>query len=58
MERALNDSDHARLTCGEHRAIRDALRSGDADAAAAAMSAHMDSAGERLLSAPANSASV
>ena len=56
VERALNDADHARLTCAEHRAVLDALRAHDADAAAAAMSAHMDSAGRRLLGSPAFSA--
>jgi GntR family transcriptional repressor for pyruvate dehydrogenase complex len=48
VERALNDSTDAQLTCNEHRAILDALASGNADEAAAAMSAHMDSAAARL----------
>ncbi len=50
VERALNDTRHAQRTCTEHAAILTALRRRDADAAAAAMSAHMDSAGQRLLS--------
>lgn len=49
VERAVNDADHARLTCEEHRAVLAALRARDADGAATAMSAHMDSAGRRLL---------
>ena len=48
VERALNDSDHAQLTCNEHQAILEALRRHDPQAAADAMSAHMDSAGRRL----------
>jgi GntR family transcriptional regulator, transcriptional repressor for pyruvate dehydrogenase complex len=48
VERALDDSDHARLACAEHRAVLDALRANDSDAAAYAMSAHMDTA-RRLL---------
>ena len=48
VERALNDSDHAQLTCNEHQAILEALRGHDPQAAADAMSAHMDSAGQRL----------
>jgi len=49
VERALDDSDHARLACAEHRAVLDALRANDSDAAAYAMSAHMDTARRRLL---------
>ena len=49
VERALNDTGHARLTCAEHRSILDALTTRDPDQAAAAMSTHMNSAGERLL---------
>lgn len=49
VERALNDTDHATTTCGEHGAILDAVRAHDPDAAASAMSIHMDSAGRRLL---------
>ena len=56
VERALNDSDHAQLTCNEHRAILAALTTGDADQAAAAMSAHMDSAAARLMPTLNNSA--
>jgi GntR family transcriptional repressor for pyruvate dehydrogenase complex len=49
VERALNDSAHASLTCNEHRAILTALSTGRPDEAAAAMSVHMDSAAARLL---------
>jgi GntR family transcriptional repressor for pyruvate dehydrogenase complex len=49
VERALNDTTHAELTCGEHRAILTALATRDPDRAAAAMSVHMDSAAARLL---------
>lgn len=49
IERALNDTTHAQLTCGEHRAILTALSAHDPDQAAAAMSLHMDSAAARLL---------
>ena len=48
VERALNDSEHARTTCHEHAAILTALRAHDPTAAADTMSSHMDSAGERL----------
>ena len=48
VERALNDSDHAQLTCNEHEAILAALRRHDPRAAADTMSSHMDSAGRRL----------
>jgi GntR family transcriptional repressor for pyruvate dehydrogenase complex len=51
VERALNDARHAQLTCTEHAAILAALRARDPDAAAEAMSVHMDSAGERLVTA-------
>ena len=37
VERALGDSDHARLACAEHRAVLDALRAHDSDAAAYAI---------------------
>lgn len=50
VERALNDSDHARRTLAEHDAIVVALRARDPEQAAAAMSRHMDSAAARLLS--------
>ena len=50
VERALNDSDHAQLTYDEHAAILAALDRHDPDAAAAAMSQHMDSARLRLIS--------
>jgi GntR family transcriptional regulator, transcriptional repressor for pyruvate dehydrogenase complex len=49
VERALTDSDHARLACAEHQAVLEALRSHDADAAASAMSTHMETARRRLL---------
>jgi GntR family transcriptional repressor for pyruvate dehydrogenase complex len=49
VERALNDSTHAQLTCNEHRAILIALSTRSSDQAAAAMSVHMDSAAARLL---------
>ncbi|MGI8459349.1 MAG: FadR/GntR family transcriptional regulator [Propionibacteriaceae bacterium] len=51
VERALNDAEHARVTCREHAAIVAALRHRDPEAAAVAMSEHMDSAGARLLAA-------
>ncbi len=50
VERALDDSDHARLTYDEHAAILVALQQHDPDAAAEAMSRHMDSARLRLIS--------
>ncbi len=49
VERALNDTGHAQLTCAEHRAVLTALTTRDPDQAAAAMSTHMDSAATRLL---------
>jgi GntR family transcriptional repressor for pyruvate dehydrogenase complex len=49
VERALNDSDHARLACAEHHAVLEALRAHNADTAASAMSTHMDTARRRLL---------
>ncbi|WP_090593140.1 FadR/GntR family transcriptional regulator [Auraticoccus monumenti] len=49
VERALNDTGHAQLTCNEHRTILTALATGDPEQAAAAMSVHMDSAAARLL---------
>jgi GntR family transcriptional regulator, transcriptional repressor for pyruvate dehydrogenase complex len=49
IERGLNDSDQAHLACAEHRAVLEALRGHDADAAASAMSTHMDTARRRLL---------
>jgi GntR family transcriptional repressor for pyruvate dehydrogenase complex len=49
VERALNDSQHARTTCAEHAAILEAFNRRDPQAAADAMSRHMDSAGLRLL---------
>jgi GntR family transcriptional repressor for pyruvate dehydrogenase complex len=49
VERALNDSEHAEVTCGEHRAVLAALATRDPDRAAAAMSVHMNSAAARLL---------
>jgi GntR family transcriptional repressor for pyruvate dehydrogenase complex len=49
MERAVDDPKHTQLTCREHEAILTALRARDPDAAAAAMSRHMETAGERLL---------
>jgi GntR family transcriptional regulator, transcriptional repressor for pyruvate dehydrogenase complex len=49
VERALNDSTHAQLSCDEHRAILSALSTRNSDQAAAAMSVHMDSAAARLL---------
>ena len=48
VERALADRTHAELALSEHQGIYDALRAGDADAAAAAMSAHMGTAAGRL----------
>lgn len=56
VERALNDAEHAQLTCDEHRAVLAAISTRDADRAAEAMSAHMDSAGARLLPTLAESA--
>ena len=49
VERAVNDTAHARLTCSEHEAILVALRARDPQAAAEAMSRHMDSAAARLV---------
>ncbi|MBT0770070.1 FadR family transcriptional regulator [Kineosporia sp. J2-2] len=49
VERALSDSDHARLTLAEHRAILAALEAHDPVAAATEMSRHMSSAAQRLL---------
>jgi len=49
VERALNDTEHAQLTCSEHRAVLIALSTRDADRAASAMSVHMDSAAARLM---------
>ena len=49
VERALNDADHAQLTCNEHRAVLTAISTHNPDEAAAAMSAHMDSAAARLM---------
>lgn len=49
VERALNDPEHAALTCAEHRAVVESVRRADPDGAAAAMGAHMDSAKGRLL---------
>jgi GntR family transcriptional regulator, transcriptional repressor for pyruvate dehydrogenase complex len=49
IERGLNDSDHAHVACVEHRAVLDALRGHDANAAASTMSTHMDTARHRLL---------
>jgi GntR family transcriptional regulator, transcriptional repressor for pyruvate dehydrogenase complex len=51
VERAVNDAKHAQTTCTEHAAIVKALRARDAEAAAAAMDRHMDSAGARLAAA-------
>jgi GntR family transcriptional repressor for pyruvate dehydrogenase complex len=48
VERALNEADQAHRTLAEHRAVYDALTTGNRDQAAAAMNAHMDSAAERL----------
>jgi GntR family transcriptional repressor for pyruvate dehydrogenase complex len=48
VERALHDPDQAQRTLAEHRAVYDALKSGDRDQAAAAMNTHMDSAAKRL----------
>lgn len=48
VERALNDAEQAQRTLAEHRAVYEAIAAGDPDAAVAAMSTHMDSAGERL----------
>lgn len=49
VERARNDSDHASTTCREHDEVLEALRSGNSEACAEAMSRHMDSAGYRLV---------
>ena len=51
VERAVSDAKQARTTCTEHAAILKALRARDPDAAAEAMSLHMDSAGRRLVAA-------
>jgi GntR family transcriptional regulator, transcriptional repressor for pyruvate dehydrogenase complex len=49
VERAVGDAEHTRLTISEHTAIVAAVRASDADAAGAAMDAHMVSARGRLL---------
>ena len=49
VERAVNDAEHVQVTCAEHAAVLAALEAGDPEGAAQAMSAHMDSAGTRLL---------
>jgi GntR family transcriptional repressor for pyruvate dehydrogenase complex len=51
VERALNDADHARITCVEHRAILAGLEARDPERAAQAMNQHMNSAAARLLPA-------
>lgn len=51
VERAVKDAEQARTTCEEHGAVVDALTARDPDAAATAMSVHMDSAGRRLVAA-------
>jgi GntR family transcriptional repressor for pyruvate dehydrogenase complex len=48
VDRAVHDVEHARVAIAEHTAVRDAIRSGDGDAAASAMSLHMVTAGRRL----------
>ena len=52
VERAVGDARHTSLTVAEHAAVVAAIRASDADAAGAAMDAHMASARDRLLSAP------
>ncbi|SDT32101.1 transcriptional regulator, GntR family [Friedmanniella luteola] len=49
VERAVSDAEHVAVTCTEHADVLTALEGRDPVAAAAAMSAHMDSAGARLL---------
>ena len=49
VERALNDSDQAEVACHEHQASLAAVRRREPQAAADAMSAHMDTAGRRLI---------
>jgi GntR family transcriptional repressor for pyruvate dehydrogenase complex len=49
VERAVSDAEHVRLTCAEHAAVVAALEAHDPEAAARAMSVHMDSAAARLL---------
>jgi GntR family transcriptional repressor for pyruvate dehydrogenase complex len=48
VDRAVHDTAHAETALAEHTAVRDAIASGDGDAAASAMAAHMVTAGERL----------
>ncbi|WP_025159192.1 FadR/GntR family transcriptional regulator [Leifsonia aquatica] len=48
MERAVEDSEQARVAALEHRTILEALRQQDPDAAASAMAVHMDTATARL----------
>jgi GntR family transcriptional regulator, transcriptional repressor for pyruvate dehydrogenase complex len=52
VERALDNSADARITCKEHTAIVEALANRDPQAAADAMSRHMDTAAGRLLQSP------
>ncbi|WP_214110495.1 FadR/GntR family transcriptional regulator [Acrocarpospora catenulata] len=49
VERALSDSDHAKLTLAEHRAILVGIEARDPEVAAEAMNRHMRSAAARLL---------
>ncbi|AYF97348.1 FadR/GntR family transcriptional regulator [Protaetiibacter intestinalis] len=51
VDRAVEDAGHARAALDEHTAVRDAIASGDGDAAASAMAAHMQTAGRRLTAA-------
>jgi len=50
VDRAVHDTAHAETALAEHTAVRDAIASGDGDAAASAMAAHMVTAGRRLTS--------
>ncbi|PZQ90704.1 MAG: GntR family transcriptional regulator [Leifsonia xyli] len=54
VDRAVHDRAQAETALAEHTAVRDAIRTGDGDAAASAMAAHMLTAGRRLASSPSS----
>ena len=49
VERGLRSTDQARTACREHRAVLDAVAARDPERAAAAMTAHMATAGTRVM---------
>lgn len=49
VDRVLRDPNEAKLALGEHSAVLAAIEANDPDAAAAAMSAHMVTAGNRIM---------